>query len=85
MEKQVVYVYHEYDDEEAYGTQEIVVFAKESDGLRYLRERVKQYTHKSWEQVVQEAEEDDTVTEDYVSLYDGNKSVFFSLDEKIVN
>ena len=83
----IVYVYHEYNDEEAYGEQIINVFDNPESGLKFLRERVE----KAYEMTLEELktwdllDPDDTVKEDYVSIRnDGGDISFFILDQKVV-
>ena len=82
-----VFVYHEYNDEEAYSEQIIKVFDNPESGLKFLRERVE----KAYEMTLEELKTwellspDDTVKDDYVSIKnDGGDISFFILEQLVV-
>lgn len=79
--KETVYVYHEYNDNEAYGSQLMKVFRKEDNGKAYLAERVKKILGKTLDQLAKEAEEDDTIDDTYVSVNSGKGVDFFILNK----
>lgn len=85
---QKVYVYHEYKDSEAYGTQTIMVFHERNDGLAHLRKCVEEQFGMSLEDLQASVDEDeeslDTVEEDYVSIDDGSGCSFFILEEATI-
>lgn len=76
-----VYVYHEYNDSEAYGSQLLRVFRNEDDGKACLAERVKRVLGKPLDELAKEVEDDDTVRDDYVSVNGGKGVDFFILEE----
>lgn len=74
-----VYVYHEHNDSDAFGEMITKVFSSKSDGESFLKQRVEQVYETTWEEVTRMADDDDTVTPDYVSINTGNGCVFFTL------
>ena len=77
---QHVFVYHEYDDSQAYGTQILKVFEDAKTGIACLHNRVENHFGKSWNEIATTINDDDTFTETYVSINTGNGCVFFILD-----
>ena len=77
---QHVFVYHEYDDSQAYGTQILKVFADAKTGIACLRNHVENHFGKSWNEIATTINDDDTFTETYVSINTGNGCVFFILE-----
>jgi hypothetical protein len=77
-----VYVYHEYTDDQAYGTQEIKVFADKAEGRYFLRTRVEYVFEQSWDLIQENLNPDDTMNPDYVCIDDGDSCSFFVLEEK---
>lgn len=75
-----VFVYHEYEDSQAYGTQILKVFADAKTGKACLHNRVEEYFGKSWSEIAEEISDDDTLTDTYVSINTGNGCVFFMLE-----
>ena len=81
MEK--VYVYKEHHDEDAYGEEIIEVYAQEKDAKARLKERVEEEYNLSFAEIRKEiAGEDDTVSDTYVSIHDGDGTVFWIVEEK---
>lgn len=75
-----VYVYHEYHDDLPYGEQIIKVFADETAGMAYLRQRAEAVLRMPWPEIESTAGKDDTVSPRYVSIDDGARCRFFALD-----
>ena len=76
-----IYVYHEYNDSQAYGTQEIKVFANPEMGRQHLKNRVENHYHECWDEIEKTIEYGDTFTPDYVSIDTGNGCEFFILEK----
>ena len=76
-----VYVYHEYNDSQAYGTQEIKVFADPEMGRQHLKNRVENHYNKGWNEIERDLYPEDTFTPDYVSIDTGNGCEFFILEK----
>ena len=76
----VVWVYHEYIENEPYGNQKIKVFRKKEDGEKYLRERVETEYESPWEEIPEELK-----SPHWVSLYVGDDYIFFCLEKEKVN
>lgn len=81
---EIVYVYHEYTDDQAYGEQFIQVFRDRLAGQAYLKRRVEEVRESAWEAVAANAGPEDTVEPDYVSIKSGDANQFFVLEEQPV-
>ena len=81
-----VYVYKQYNDDYAYGEEVIEVYANKTDAEKALRKDVEDYYEVSWDEVPNAAlvNDDDTFKTDYVSIYDGDKCLFWIIEEKEV-
>lgn len=79
-----VYVYHEYQDDQAYGSQLLQVFGDQKTGRKWLRERVEKVFNMPWDEVAKLVQEDDTFEPDYVSIGNSDNCQFFILDTCIV-
>ena len=81
---ETVYVYHEYQDDQAYGEQIIRVFRTEAPGLQFLKERVEKVFRADWNTVKENADELDTVEPDDISIGTGNTMKFFILEKQAI-
>lgn len=79
-----VYVYHEYQDDQAYGSQLLRVFHDQEYGRRFLRRRVETVMRCSWDELKAQIQDDDTMESDYVSILTGDACQFFILDTCVV-
>lgn len=79
---EIIYVYHEYADDLAYGEQLIRVFRDHCAGQAFLKERVEKAFSSDWETISANAGSDDTVEPDYVSVKSGEDCQFFILEEQ---
>ena len=75
-----VYVYHEYTDDQAYGTQIIKVFADQELGREYLKNRVEADFGKTWNEIPADLYPDDAFEKDYVSINKGGTYSFYILE-----
>ena len=81
-----VYVYKEFCDGDAYGEEIIEVYENKEDALKRLREQVEKYCDCSFEDIPTKFDlgDEDTVKEDYVSMYVGKGVMFWAVEEKTV-
>ena len=79
-----VYVYHEYTDDQAYGTQIIKIFADKELGLKHLKNRVETDFRKTWNEIPANLYPDDTFEEDYVSINKGDAYSFYILEPQTI-
>lgn len=77
-----VHVYHEYTDDQAYGTQEIKVFADPELGRQHLKTRVEKDFGKPWNEIEKDLYPEDTLEPDYVSIDKGGACSFYILEPK---
>lgn len=78
-----VYVYKEYCDKDAYGEEIIKVYARKEKAKTRLKERVECEYNLSFAEIQKEiAEEDDTVSDTYVSIHNGDGTTFWIVEEK---
>ena len=86
IEETIVYVYHEYNDSEAYGEQVIKVFSCLPAARKYLRERVETHFDTKWDELTAEIDSKDTMKMDYVSIDGGENGIdYFVLEPYSVN
>lgn len=76
-----LYVYHEYNDESAYGEQIIKLFENRQDALNHLRNRVETCLDIKLEDLNKIASDSDTVEQDYVSFDTSHGVNFFIVEE----
>ncbi len=77
-----VYVYKEYNDDLAYGEELVKVFTTEKQAKKFLKKRILECERCSFAELKSEASENDTVTEDYVSIETGDGSVSYYIIEE---
>ena len=80
MNKTVVYVYKEFNDEYAYGEEMINVFSSMKKAKAHLKKQVEDVFGCKFEDVPHD--EDDTLSPDYVSVATGDGVMFFIVEEK---
>lgn len=83
-ETNTVFLYKEYNDDDAYGEEITIVFADRSDAVNYLSERFRHFFDISMEEYLKAhpEDEDDTISHDYVSYDTGNGYLFLVVEEK---
>jgi len=81
-----VYVYKQYYDDYAYGEEAIRVFANKEDAMKALREDVEKAYQLPWNDIPEAHgfDDRDTFEPDYVSVFDGEASSFWIIEEHIV-
>ena len=81
-----VYVYKEFCDGDTYGEEIIEVYENKEDALTRLRKQVEKYCDCSFEDIPTklDLDDEDTVKEDYVSMYVGKGIMFWVVEEKTV-
>lgn len=81
-----VYVYKEYNDDNAYGEELIEVYQSKDKAVARLRERVESAYKLPWDEIPREYgfDDRDTFEEDYVSIDDGQSCSFWIVEEKHV-
>ena len=77
-----IYVYHEYNDSQAYGTQELKVFTDPAKGQEYLKSHVERDFKMPWDEIEVTLCSDDTFEPDYVSVDNGNGCCFYILEKQ---
>ena len=75
-----VYVYHEYTDDQAYGTEVIKIFADPELGRQHLKSRVEEDFKKPWNEIPGDLYPEDTLELDYVSIEKGGACSFYILE-----
>lgn len=86
--EETVFIYHEFQDDQAYGTQKITAFRTQADGREHLRKRVETVYGDTWENIVKAVSERDgfdTFEKDYVSISFGDYCQFFVLEPVKLN
>ncbi len=83
-----VFVYKEYNDEDAYGEEIIKVFANRGDALDHLKMKVEEHFGVSFHTIPDNTEIfnklNDSFAEDYVSIDVGNSVIFWVVEEQPV-
>ncbi len=80
-----VYVYKIYNDEYAYGEEDIQVFADKKDAIEELKKDVSECYKMPFEDVVNDEtifnKEEDSFSEEYVSIMQGDHCLFWIIEE----
>ena len=88
MTTQTVFVYHEYTDDQAFGTMLCEVYGNIDAARARLKSRVEDYFGKPWDELTADATnhpwEDDTFTPDYVSCIVRGACAFWTITEACV-
>lgn len=85
MDKQRVFVYTQYQDDQPFTTCIVKVFSEEKDALACLKKNVEEVFGESWEEIKKQIDENDTMEPDYVSISNGDACRFFILNKYTVN
>ena len=83
-----IFVYKEYNDEDAYGEELIELYEDRKDALDRLRKGVEQAYRTPWGKIPSEfgLGDNDTFTEDYVAIgHPGGPTSYFIVEEKRIN
>ena len=79
-----VYVYKKYCDRYAYGEESISVYANKADAEKALKMDVEEHYNATWDDIpdLYALDESDTLTNDYVSINNGDYTTFWIIEEK---
>ena len=77
-----MYLYKEYRDDQAYGEEITKIFGSRDEAGEELRKRVEDRFQCKLEELANLVDEGDTVTNNYVSIEDGDDTLFYVVEEK---